>query len=289
MKDQPAVRALAKLELERKLIDLAADPSRLERAVERSRTKPAPAVDALYMGLPAERVVTRIPKPSTCQPAAFAASDAIVILRHGRTEHNKLGLFTGWEDASGQGGSPGRSARASCCELTGFRRCVYTYDLRVIERPGRCRGSTRSGARHRELATRQPRQRLTGVSQKAIGRAGARSWLSRDRRPGWPWDDGSARIDGVHACTGPHGALSGARCDAGVARGHTPPSGEARFAVAPRVYHQAARGFFVSPSYPGTTSATSVISLMSDTRFASRSFALSIWLVGARENPKASP
>ena len=28
MKDQPAVRALAKLELERKLIDLAADPSR---------------------------------------------------------------------------------------------------------------------------------------------------------------------------------------------------------------------------------------------------------------------
>ena len=100
MKDQPAVRALAKLELERKLIDLAADPSRLERAVERSQKKVQPAVDALYMGLPAERVVTRIPKQSTCQPAAFAASDAIVILRHGRTEHNKLGLFTGWEDAS---------------------------------------------------------------------------------------------------------------------------------------------------------------------------------------------
>ena len=133
--DQPAVRALAKLELERKLIDLAADPSdsvlkltlnltwrvdgvfmrsrrrgrvatrpfdagRLERAVERSQKKVQPAVDALYMGLPAERVVTRIPKQSTCQPAAFAASDAIVILRHGRTEHNKLGLFTGWEDAS---------------------------------------------------------------------------------------------------------------------------------------------------------------------------------------------
>ena len=23
----------------------------------------------------------------------------IVIIRHGKTEHNKLGLFTGWEDA----------------------------------------------------------------------------------------------------------------------------------------------------------------------------------------------
>ena len=68
--------------------------------MERSQKKVQPAVDALYMGLPAERVVTRIPKQSTCQPAAFAASDAIVILRHGRTEHNKLGLFTGWEDAS---------------------------------------------------------------------------------------------------------------------------------------------------------------------------------------------
>jgi len=98
--DQPAVRALAKLELERKLIDLAADPSRLERAVERSRTKPAPAVDALYMGLPAEKVVRTMPRASNCQPRAFAAADAIVILRHGRTEHNKLGLFTGWEDAS---------------------------------------------------------------------------------------------------------------------------------------------------------------------------------------------
>ena len=76
------------------------DAGRLERAVERSQKKVQPAVDALYMGLPAERVVTRIPKQSTCQPAAFAASDAIVILRHGRTEHNKLGLFTGWEDAS---------------------------------------------------------------------------------------------------------------------------------------------------------------------------------------------
>ena len=81
--DQPAVRALAKLELERKLIDLAADPSRLERAVERSREKKAPAVDALYMGLPAEKVVRTMPRASNCQPAAFAAADAIVILRHG--------------------------------------------------------------------------------------------------------------------------------------------------------------------------------------------------------------
>jgi 2,3-bisphosphoglycerate-dependent phosphoglycerate mutase len=98
-KDQPAVRALAKLELERRLIDLAGDPSRLERAVERSKKK-QPSVDALYMGLPAERVRARVPPTdAACVPTAFASKDCIVILRHGRTEHNKLGLFTGWEDA----------------------------------------------------------------------------------------------------------------------------------------------------------------------------------------------
>ena len=110
------------------------DAGRLERAVERSQKKVQPAVDALYMGLPAERVVTRIPKPSTCQPAAFAASDAIVILRHGRTEHNKLGLFTGWEDASLAKEGIAEAKRAGqLLRAHGFNvDAVYTSDLRVI-------------------------------------------------------------------------------------------------------------------------------------------------------------
>jgi hypothetical protein len=34
------------------------------------------------------------------QDTASASVPLLVIIRHGRTEHNKLGLFTGWEDAS---------------------------------------------------------------------------------------------------------------------------------------------------------------------------------------------
>ena len=31
--------------------------------------------------------------------SSASARQNIVIIRHGKTEHNKLGLFTGWEDA----------------------------------------------------------------------------------------------------------------------------------------------------------------------------------------------
>ena len=159
MKDQPAVRALAKLELERKLIDLAADPSRLERAVERSRTKPAPAVDALYMGLPAEKVIRTMPRESTCQPAAFAAADAIVILRHGRTEHNKLGLFTGWEDASLAKEGIAEAKRAGqLLRAHGFAvDAVYTSWRRrgVSHRSMITRASARLARRRRAVASRR--------------------------------------------------------------------------------------------------------------------------------------
>ena len=142
------------------------DAGRLERAVERSQKKVQPAVDALYMGLPAERVVTRIPKQSTCQPAAFAASDAIVILRHGRTEHNKLGLFTGWEDASLAKEGIAEAKRAGqLLRAHGFAvDAVYTSDLRVISERFRT-SSCVSGVT-------RPRRRRRGVTASRRRRGG---------------------------------------------------------------------------------------------------------------------
>jgi len=116
-----SVRALAKLELERRLIDLAGDPAALDRALggpeangrvswTTTTTRPpplAPSVDALYMGLPAA-APPAVPRPEAVAPRydpgcatlpSTGNGSVIVILRHGKTEHNKLGLFTGWEDA----------------------------------------------------------------------------------------------------------------------------------------------------------------------------------------------
>ena len=42
------------------------------------------------------------PAAETSDPESSISSikgPLIVIIRHGKTEHNKLGLFTGWEDA----------------------------------------------------------------------------------------------------------------------------------------------------------------------------------------------
>jgi hypothetical protein len=41
------------------------------------------------------------PRPGGATPAAeLLQQPLLVIIRHGKTEHNKLGLFTGWEDAA---------------------------------------------------------------------------------------------------------------------------------------------------------------------------------------------
>lgn len=50
----------------------------------------------------AQPCVTSIPtfdREDTGNPAPTRLDSVIVIIRHGKTQHNKLGLFTGWEDA----------------------------------------------------------------------------------------------------------------------------------------------------------------------------------------------
>jgi len=118
----PALRALAKLELERKLMELAGDYSLA--ALERQQH--AAAEDASYMmGVPAgakppaaanesappeqhqhqqrESWYKRRQQPAKVQGRRSEVHDeagpVIVIVRHGKTTHNQLGLFTGWEDA----------------------------------------------------------------------------------------------------------------------------------------------------------------------------------------------
>ena len=40
------------------------------------------------------------PNPIQPTPLGITPQPLLVIIRHGKTEHNKLGLFTGWEDAN---------------------------------------------------------------------------------------------------------------------------------------------------------------------------------------------
>jgi hypothetical protein len=57
----------------------------------------------------------------------------LVIIRHGKTEHNQLGLFTGWEDAmlAVQGRSEamqaGKTLRMHGIEVINFHRCHFSY------------------------------------------------------------------------------------------------------------------------------------------------------------------
>jgi hypothetical protein len=82
----------------------------------------APGVDAISPPSPPSSTtpadtITPIRVEATCDASVVAASEPIpaaiakssrrllekpvlVIIRHGKTEHNKLGLFTGWEDAA---------------------------------------------------------------------------------------------------------------------------------------------------------------------------------------------
>eukprot|EP00633_Aureoumbra_lagunensis_P003908 CAMPEP_0197316826 /NCGR_PEP_ID=MMETSP0891-20130614/44350_1 /TAXON_ID=44058 ORGANISM="Aureoumbra lagunensis, Strain CCMP1510" /NCGR_SAMPLE_ID=MMETSP0891 /ASSEMBLY_ACC=CAM_ASM_000534 /LENGTH=787 /DNA_ID=CAMNT_0042806489 /DNA_START=64 /DNA_END=2427 /DNA_ORIENTATION=- len=140
----PALRSLAKLELDRRLIDLAGEPvasldddgslnsfpkAKLQDVENRTNFN---IQDAMYMGFPASGVSpvasTGAIKPSTKKnkivnllnkqtsvsstPSPFRSIEEeeearsmvddkgplIIIIRHGKTTANILGIFTGWED-----------------------------------------------------------------------------------------------------------------------------------------------------------------------------------------------
>lgn len=131
----PAMRSLAKLQLERKLIELAGeevDSASLEKMSQKVPPSKVNVEDAFYMGFPASGMTTLRDKkkveeednsllPSPAQVLAamnfndeedlqtyFEKQEAslvddndnplIIIIRHGKTTANQLGLFTGWED-----------------------------------------------------------------------------------------------------------------------------------------------------------------------------------------------
>mmetsp|Transcript_33539 Transcript_33539/g.115360 ORF Transcript_33539/g.115360 Transcript_33539/m.115360 type:complete len:766 (-) Transcript_33539:67-2364(-) len=120
----PSMRALSKLEMSRKLIELVGDTTALAepngaeaKAADDSADN---GVDAMYMmggtpvAAPDEGPLANEATPQSARGAHYRAPAAsvsrpdratkwvgpvVIIVRHGKTEHNKLGLFTGWEDA----------------------------------------------------------------------------------------------------------------------------------------------------------------------------------------------
>ncbi|KAH8052572.1 hypothetical protein JL722_10122 [Aureococcus anophagefferens] len=127
--DTFSVRALKKLELERKLIDLAGDSDQLNATLSKAKEArffPAGVADPVdggfYMGVPGRRADVAAPPGARGR----APDRCLVILRHGKTEHNKLGLFTGWEDA---GLAPEGRAEAS---LAGRLLRAHGFELDMV-------------------------------------------------------------------------------------------------------------------------------------------------------------
>ena len=86
----PILQGLARLNKERQLVSLAVNESM------------GPLLDSQQITIPLR------PRPKSQEIFPMDFPDArpsslerpvLVIIRHGKTEHNKLGLFTGWEDA----------------------------------------------------------------------------------------------------------------------------------------------------------------------------------------------
>jgi 2,3-bisphosphoglycerate-dependent phosphoglycerate mutase len=102
----------------------------------------------------------------SCAAPVRGDGGAIVILRHGRTEHNKLGLFTGWEDAglATEGRAEARVAGAV------LRAHGFEIDAVYTSRPAsECRLRRERFARARNSRASQTR----------------RSWLSRAIETAW--------------------------------------------------------------------------------------------------------
>ena len=75
----PMLKGLQKLEQEKKLLDFAINKT----------VAPVPPILSLLMKDPKKALASDV----------LREGPIICIIRHGKTEHNKLGLFTGWEDA----------------------------------------------------------------------------------------------------------------------------------------------------------------------------------------------
>ena len=135
-----------RLELERRLIDLARDGKGNATSAAPQPPqgrKPFEAMDAFYMGdyfgsgaYAAEDATAAAAAAAGGGEPSARFDRCLVILRHGKTEHNKLGLFTGWEDAGlapegrVEARAAGRLLRAHGFELD----VVYTSWLsRAIE------------------------------------------------------------------------------------------------------------------------------------------------------------
>lgn len=94
-------------------------------------------------------------------------TQCVVIIRHGKTEHNKLGLFTGWEDVA-----LAREGRAEAREAGRMMaRAGIQFD--VVTLP------------HVEIARAQMLARYSALTW--CHRCTLHGFRERSRQPGWLW------------------------------------------------------------------------------------------------------
>ena len=116
----PFLLGLTKLDNEKKLVQmllaegsdtsstsegLSADSDDVLVRPATSSFTPLASIDNLVGGSGASSGITAPVKSTITPPPASLDHPYIVIIRHGKTEYNKLGLFTGWEGKISYSGS----------------------------------------------------------------------------------------------------------------------------------------------------------------------------------------
>jgi Histidine phosphatase superfamily (branch 1) len=102
-KSAKVVRSLAALNEERELFKFINGALRGKNAGDNGDVAAAPVLAAPVLAaatvVAGETTPVRRSPPPTPEDTQLLREPLLVIIRHGKTEHNKLGLFTGWEDA----------------------------------------------------------------------------------------------------------------------------------------------------------------------------------------------
>jgi hypothetical protein len=102
-KSAKVVRSLAALNEERELFKFINGALRGKNAGDNGDVAAAPVLAAPALAaatvVAGDTAPVRRSPPPTPEDTQLLREPLLVIIRHGKTEHNKLGLFTGWEDA----------------------------------------------------------------------------------------------------------------------------------------------------------------------------------------------
>jgi hypothetical protein len=92
------LKSLSKLEDERKLFHLVEEINNKQASNDSTNSSSNSSPE---LAINIEKLDSKSPsKRKVYQNDHILDQPLLIIIRHGKTEHNKLGLFTGWEDAN---------------------------------------------------------------------------------------------------------------------------------------------------------------------------------------------